>query len=185
MPPEVAHRATRRDHARVQSSVVSSASAPRARARAFTALAALIIGYAAGLSTGLPSLAWAAGASVCAAAALALTWYPRSPHDRGPARAESPSRRLGPDSITLHHHRHQAPSRSVAPNTLLVLAWTMLAAAWCVFRAVDAGGSGESNFARAIDPLGDPLRVMVEGQDGPMVERLAHGIAEVVRAAAQ
>lgn len=29
------------------------------------------------------------------------------------------------------------------------------------------------------------LRVMVEGQDGPMVERLAHGIAEVVRAAAQ
>lgn len=29
------------------------------------------------------------------------------------------------------------------------------------------------------------LRVMVEGQDGPLVERLAHGIAEVVRAAAQ
>lgn len=110
-----------------------SGIAAGARARAATALGAIVIGYAAGLSLDVASMVWAIGACVCAGAAMALTF------------------------------RRPRASSSFARQTLLAIAWAMLAAAWCVFRAVDGGGSGSPHFARAIDPLGDPVRVMVEG----------------------
>lgn len=110
-----------------------SGIAAGARARAATALGAIVIGYAAGLSLDVASMMWTTGACVCAGAAMAMTWRGERAHS------------------------------AFARQTLLALAWAMLAAAWCVFRAVDGSGSAASHFARAIDPLGDPVRVMVEG----------------------
>lgn len=145
----------------MQSSIASSTSPSRARARASTALAALVIGYAAGLSAGLPPLAWAAGASACAASALTLTSFRRNPNEPEPDRADIPSD--SPARKSIAPRRQHALNPSIASSTLLVLAWSMLAAAWCVFRAVDGGASAASHFARVIDPLADPVRVMVEG----------------------
>lgn len=112
-----------------------------ARTRAATALGALVIGYAASLTTHASSLAWTLAAIPCAGTALAMT-----------------SRRS--------RHLTDAPSPTplrIARNAAILLAWTLLAAAWCSLRAVDAGPSSALDFTRSIDPLGDPVRVMVEG----------------------
>ncbi|MCC6971938.1 MAG: ComEC/Rec2 family competence protein [Phycisphaerales bacterium] len=145
--------------------VQRSGVAPGARARAAIALGALVIGYAAGLSAGVPALAWAIGAGACAAAALAATWRGSRGLD-----AENSTDRPGPPGHPEHDRPH-APSQ-IEParksnrgtpfvrHSLLIGALAMLAAAWCVWRVVDPPLPA---FVRAIDAMGDAPRVMIEG----------------------
>lgn len=131
--------------------VESTGVAAGARARAALALGAMVIGYAAGLSAGVSALAWAIGAGVCAAAALATTW--RGARGRDPE--DSTSRASDLDEA-------RKPERAVRGlrHALFIVALAMLAAAWCVWRVVDPPLPA---FARGIDAMGDARRVMIEG----------------------
>lgn len=142
-----------------------SGVAPGARARAATALASLVIGYAAGLSAGVSALAWAIGAAACAAAALALAWRlarRKNPEDsknrRGPPGHPESDQSQPPGDID--DARKPGRGARALRHALLIGAFAMLAAAWCVWRVVDPPLPA---FVRGIDALGDARRVMIEG----------------------
>lgn len=117
--------------------------APAARARAAWALLMLILGYAAALSIRAPALAWAIASCLFAVLSLGMTRR---------AQGNAPGDRR-------HDQARPSRHRSALQAAPLLLAWTMLSAAWCAFR-VEGPAAG---FMRAIDPLADPSRVLAEG----------------------
>lgn len=131
--------------------VEQSGVAAGARARAAIALGAMVIGYAAGLSAGVSALSWAIGAGACGATALATTW-------RG-SREEDADNSKGPPG-ELGHARNLERCVRVLRHALLIVAFAMLAAAWCVWRVVDPTLPA---FVRGMDAMGDARRVMIEG----------------------
>ncbi len=142
-PPLFALPRSSCDHHRVEPLLPSPVIAPAARARAASALLMLILGYAAALSIRAPALAWAIASCLFAALSLGMTWRAQgtTPGDRRDDQAR-PSRHL-----------------SILQIALLMLAWTMLSAAWCTVRVE----SPAADFVRAIDPLADPSRILAEG----------------------
>jgi len=131
--------------------VEQSGVASGARARAALALGAMVIGYAAGLSAGVSALAWSIGAGACAAAALVTTW-------RG-SRGQDADDSTGPPGEPGHARNLERGVR-VLRHALLIVAFAMLAAAWCVWRVVDPPLPA---FVRGTDAMGDARRVMIEG----------------------